>query len=169
MTTEMNGMDKQSKINLAEQRMEKQALRKTDGAKGAKEAERGEEAGKIKEAAGVKAAGGTDRSHDEYISSEKSGEKPAGLYRIGQDENGNRKIFFDNPDNQEEKCVGSTDKVDREIQKLKEKKQQLEQQIRAASGDEEKRRELERKLAQVENELSRKDNDAYRKQHSTFH
>ena len=31
---------------------------------------------------------------DEYISSEKSGSKPSGLYRLGQDENGNPKIEF---------------------------------------------------------------------------
>lgn len=34
---------------------------------------------------------------DEYISSEKSATKSTGLYRLGQDENGNRKVFFDNP------------------------------------------------------------------------
>ena len=28
--------------------------------------------------------------HDAYISSEKSGEKPNGLYYVGQDENGNK-------------------------------------------------------------------------------
>ena len=132
---------------------------------------------------------------DEYISSEKSGQKPTGLYRVGQDENGNRKIFFDDPkagradgkdgrlgkgedgkgpkvsgDSQgepEEKCVANTDKVDREIKKLKEKKQQLEQQIQAAFGDEKKIRELEKKLAQVENQLSRKDNDTYRRQNAS--
>lgn len=31
---------------------------------------------------------------DEYISSEKSGSKPSGLYRLGQDENGNPKVIF---------------------------------------------------------------------------
>ncbi len=36
-------------------------------------------------------------AQDEYISSEKSGAKPTGLYWIGEDENGNRKIFFDDP------------------------------------------------------------------------
>lgn len=139
---------------------------------------------------------------DEYISSEQSGEKPNGLYRVGQDENGNRKIFFNdpkradrldgngqpekaldgsedgdkkaprvngqNPDNGEEKCVGNTDKVDREIRELKEKKKKLEQQIKEASGDEKKTKELENKLAQVERELSQKDNDTYRRQHSEF-
>lgn len=121
--------------------------------------------------------------HDEYISSEKSGEKPNGLYHVGQDENGNKKVYFndpkkadnkspkvnaDDPENGEEKCVGNTDKVDREIRELKEKKKQLEQQLKAASGDEKKTKELENKLAQVGQELSQKDTDTYRKQHSTF-
>ena len=44
----------------------------------------------------------------------------------------------------EEKCVTDTDRVDREIRNLKEKKQQLKQQIRSASGDEKKIRELEK-------------------------
>ncbi len=87
---------------------------------------------------------------------------------MGQDENGNRKVFFDDPKKSEEKCVGNTDKVDREIQKLKEKQQQLEQQIRSATNDEQKVRELEKKLAQVEGELRQKDNDTYRRQNSEF-
>lgn len=124
---------------------------------------------------------------DEYISSEKSGKEPAGLYRLGQDVNGSRKIFFDDPNRSDrtegkeqpkpkadgsrpgspsEKCVTDTDRVDREIEKLKEKKQQLEQQIRSASGDEKKVRELEKELAQVESELSQKDNDTYRRQNA---
>ncbi|MDE5864339.1 MAG: hypothetical protein K2H34_08335 [Lachnospiraceae bacterium] len=106
--------------------------------------------------------------HDEYINSEKSDAKPNGLYRIGQDENGKRKVFFDDPEKTAEKCTANTDKVDREIKKLKEKQQQLEQQIKSASGDEEKVRVLEKKLAQVEMELGQKDNDAYRRQNASF-
>ena len=134
---------------------------------------------------------------DEYISSEKSGKEPTGLYRVGRNENGSRKIFFDDPKaahvderkewkageagkgpkadgnsqgKPEEICVGNTDKVDQEIKKLKEKKQELERQIQSASGNagERKIQELEKKLAQVEQELSQKDNDTYRKQHSVF-
>lgn len=117
---------------------------------------------------------------DEYISSEESDRKPSGLYRLGQDENGNPKVLYDDPkkpantekdrapETSEEKCTGNTDQVDREIKQLKEKKKQLEQQIRTVSGDEEKRRELEKILAQVESELSQKDNDTYRRQHSVF-
>lgn len=117
---------------------------------------------------------------DEYIRSGESGREPSGLYRLGQDENGNPKVWYDNPkksdgadkssspEKAEEKCTASTDQVDREIEKLKEEKEQLEQQIKAASGDEEKRRELEARLAQVESELSQKDNDTYRRQHTLF-
>ncbi len=126
-----------------------------------------------------KEPGKTNDMQDEYISSEASGEKPRGLYRLGQDENGRKKVFFDDPQKQPdatsddpkkaaEKCIGNTDMVDREIKELKEKKKELEQQIRSASGDEKKVRELENKLAQVESELSQKDNDTYRRQHSTF-
>ena len=79
---------------------------------------------------------------DEYISSEKSGSKPSGLYRLGQDENGNPKVMYDDPKRaakakdvqpkeepakKAEKCTTNTDNVDREIEKLKEEKKQLEQ------------------------------------------
>lgn len=179
---EINGNHAQSKTDYAERVKEKQAALRAE---------------KAKEAAEEKGSGKLSEPQDVYISSEKSGKEPVGLDRIGQDENGGRKIFFDDPDKADradgkeepkaekadgkkpkvdgdsqgkpaEVCVGNTDKVDREIEKLKEKKRELEQQIRSASGDERKIRELEKKLAQVEQELSQKDNDTYRKQHSEF-
>lgn len=125
---------------------------------------------------------------DEYIPSEKQEKRNAGLYRVGQDENGSRKIFYDAPPKKDadsedggkapkaegndskkpEICAGNTNGVDREIRKLKEKKQELERQIQSVSVDEKKVRELEKKLAQVEQELNQKDNDAYRRQHTVF-
>lgn len=67
----------------------------------------------------------------------------------------------------EEKCVGNTDAVDREIKRLKEKKETLEAKLdRETDGT--RREALERQLAQVENELRQKDNDAYRRQHTVF-
>ena len=120
---------------------------------------------------------------DEYISSEKSGSKPSGLYRLGQDENGNPKVMYDDPKRvakakdvqpkeepakQAEKCTTNTDTVDREIEKLKEEKKQLEQQIKAAAGDKEKVKVLEKKLAQIEGELSQKDNDTYRRKNAVI-
>ena len=194
---EINGNYAQSKTDYAERVREKQAALRAE---------------KAKEAAEEKGSGKLSEPQDVYISSEKSGKEPVGLDRIGQDENGGRKIFFDDPDKADradgkeepkaekadgkkpkvdgdsqgkpaEVCVGNTDKVDREIEKLKEKKRELEQQIQSAFGDEtpsgyhsmpsgdkveRKIQELEKKLAQVEQELSQKDNDTYRKQHSEF-
>lgn len=119
---------------------------------------------------------------DEYISSEKAGNRPSGLYGLAQDENGNRKIVYDDPhkkeraasegvkpaggDDKPEKCTTDTDSVDKEIEKLKEEKKQIQQQLRNVNGDEEKKKELERKLAQIESELAQKDNDTYRRQHA---
>ncbi len=71
------------------------------------------------------------------------------------------------PEKSEEKCTGNTDKVDREIEKLREKKKELEQQLQSAT-DEKKIRELKSRLAQVESELRQKDTDTYRRQHTTF-
>lgn len=110
---------------------------------------------------------------DEYISSEKSGNKPSELYRMGQDENGNPKVLYDDPKKVQKKsatgkaeeCTTNTDAVDREIEKLKEEKRQLEQQIQAETDDE-KVKELEKKLAQVEAELNQKNNDTYRRQNA---
>ena len=179
---EINGNHEQSKADYAERVKEKQAALRAE---------------KAKEAAEEKGSGKLSEPQDVYIRSEKSGKEPVGLYRIGQDENGGRKIFFEDPDKADradgkeepkaekadgkkpkvdgdsqgkpaEVCIGNTDKVDREIEKLKEKKRELEQQIRSASGDERKIQELEKKLAQVEQELSQKDNETYRKQHSEF-
>lgn len=66
----------------------------------------------------------------------------------------------------EEKCTANTDKVEREIRKLKKRQQELERQIRQAQDDPEKREKLEKELQQVEQELKLKDTDSYRKQHA---
>lgn len=175
MSMEINGTFNQYRADYAGQLKESLSPDQTEKAAGSEKSRETD-----------KTSGQIPALQDEYISSEKSGASPVGLYRVGQDENGNRKIFFDDPkkaaaspkkepvkpktdaaEEAEEKCTMSTDKVDREIRKLKEKKQQLERQIKAAAGDDEKLRELEKKLSQVEGELSQKDNDTYRKQHST--
>lgn len=122
---------------------------------------------------------------DEYISSEKSGKKPSGLYHMEQDGNGNPKIVFDAPKKAEEAAtgtrlnsepdndrvkvtVGNMDKVKKEIEKLKEEKKKLEQQLKMAEGNEQKTKELEAKLARVEAELSVKDTAEYKKQHAEY-
>ena len=124
---------------------------------------------------------------DEYVPEEKR--EPSGRYYLGKDENGQPKVYFDAPEQDEgadtpepkaadapkekaggkkaETCTGNTDQVDREIERLKKEKEQLERQINSET-DEAKRKELELKLSQVENELRQKDNDAYRRQHTVF-
>lgn len=124
---------------------------------------------------------------DEYIPEEKR--EPSGRYYLGKDENGQPKVYFDGPERDEggdtlepkaadapkekpggkkaETCTGNTDQVDREIEKLRKEREQLERQINSET-DETKKQELEAKLAQVENELRQKDNDAYRRQHTVF-
>ena len=59
----------------------------------------------------------------------------------------------------------NTDQVDREIERLKQKKQALEQQILAAQN-EQQREALEQELRMIESALSFKDNDTYRKQNA---
>ena len=141
----------------------------------AEKAEKAKEAQEAQKASGEKVSGRLSEPQDVYIRGEKSEKESVGLYRIGQDEDGSRKILFDDPakadraDNKGEpkadengkklkadgnsqgkpveKCVVNTDKVDREIKKLKEKRQKLEQQIQSAFGDEKKIWELEKRLA----------------------
>ena len=123
---------------------------------------------------------------DKYIPEEN--QEPSGRYWLGKDEDGKPKIYFDapeqtaddpersedtdNPDkkvsgDKAESCTCNTDSVDREIEKLKKKQAELEQQINSET-DASKINALEKKLAQIESELSQKDNDTYRRQHSTF-
>lgn len=173
MAMEINGSYGSAQTSYLERLKEEQFLDKTS---------RAEE---------LKAGQGDEKlsAQDEYINSEKSGTKPTGLYWIGEDENGNRKIFFDDPkksrqadakepsdkktDGSEnggklETCTGDTGKVDREIEKLKEQQKQLRQQIQSAAGDKKKVQELQRKLAKVESELSQKDNETYRRSNTNF-
>lgn len=61
----------------------------------------------------------------------------------------------------------NTDKVDREIEKLKKKQQELEQRL-STETDEATIKDLEHQLAQAEQELKQKDNDTYRRQNATY-
>ena len=144
---------------------------------------------------------------DEYVPEEP--QEPSGRYWMGKDEDGQPKIYFDDPEraaeapkgpeaapdakkpdaeapeaeepdpagqgakgperkkDQDEVWEGNTDKVDREIEKLKKKQQELEQRINTET-DEAKIKDLERQLFQVEQELKQKDSDTYRRQHASF-
>ncbi len=123
---------------------------------------------------------------DEYVPEEPR--KAAGLYRLGRDEDGERRIIFDapvdagvnpadgpektSPNKSEEKeaktCIGSTDKVDREISKLKAKLAGLEKKLSQSKDNPMEQAELEKQITEIENELRVKDTDSYRRQHSEF-
>lgn len=105
---------------------------------------------------------------DEYIPSEKP--EPSGRYRPGRDEDGQPKVYFDNPENEgkaESRCTCNTDRVDREIEKLRNRKAELERRLNTET-DEARVKELEKQLAQAERELREKDNDTYRRSHADF-
>lgn len=68
---------------------------------------------------------------------------------------------------EEEKCTADTDEVDRELKRLREKREELARRLSSETGGE-RARALERKLAQVEGDLAQKDNDAYRRRHTKF-
>lgn len=70
-------------------------------------------------------------------------------------------------DDRAESCTCNTDKVDREIEELKKRQEELKRQIDSET-DGTKIRELEKQLARIESELSQKDNDTYRRQHAVF-
>ncbi len=106
-----------------------------------------------------------------------------GIYKPGKDSDGNPKIDYIDPkkdisseakaddkvssdSKKSESTTTDTDKVDREIEKLKKKKALLERELHTA--DESRKKELERELRQVETELAQKDNDTYRRQNAVI-
>lgn len=124
-----------------------------------------------------KVSGANTMPADEYIPSN----PVKGIYRPGKDAEGNPKIDYIDPkkdvspeaeaddkvssdSKKSESTTTDTNKVDREIEKLKKKKARLEQEIRTAEDDQKKR--LEQELHQVEAELAQKDNDNYRRQNA---
>lgn len=126
---------------------------------------------------------------DEFVPEEKR--EATGRYWLGRDEEGLPKVYFDDPEqaadkpqgtdeaskaaapakrageDKKEVCIGSTDQVDRQIEQLKRKRDELERQLRTETDDT-KAKALEQQLAQVERELNQKDNDTYRRQHTVF-
>ena len=143
-------------------------------------------------ATGIKETPDTSKTHDSpktisakpdvdrYTPEEKH--TSIGLYHVDADDSGKRKISFDAPEHTDdesaapseaapnpakETCRGNTDKVNREIKELKQKKKELESRLRTETN-EAQAEALEKELAKVERELSQKDNDSYRRQHTIF-
>lgn len=124
----------------------------------------------------AKAAGGTSPEaarRDEYIPGDaakpaakpiEEAADPAAAPEAAPEEP--KKAAGGRPEEPEE-CTANTDKVEREIRKLKQKKEQLKEQLRACEDETEKEK-LEQKLQQVEAELREKDNEGYRRRHTEF-
>jgi len=112
-------------------------------------------------------------ARDEYVPEEKR--EPSGRYWRGRDEAGQPKVYFDDPDQDEKKASGgkaerltcNTDQVDREIEKLKQKREELERRLHSETDDA-RIAELEKELARIESELRQKDNDTYRRQQAVI-
>ncbi|MDD4074808.1 MAG: hypothetical protein PHC80_01815 [Eubacteriales bacterium] len=63
--------------------------------------------------------------------------------------------------------IANTDRVDQEIESLKDKQAQLEKRL-AATSDPEKRAALQNELNRLQSQLTLKDNDTYRRQNTAF-
>lgn len=110
---------------------------------------------------------------DKYIPGEE--DPPTGIYSVSEDENGGLNISVDSDektapakdsDSEDNTVTANTDKVDREIKKLREKEKRIQRELRTA--DEKTAEKLKRELEQVSAELAEKDNDQYRRQHTEF-
>ncbi len=124
-----------------------------------------------------------EKKYDRYVPNDNDSES-AGIYSMEYDDEGNPIVSYDSPeemksderepvksdDDEQEKsesCTANTDKVDAELKRLKEKQEQLEQQLMSAN-DEERKKLLEKQLAAIESELAQKDTDSYRRSHAVF-
>ncbi len=133
---------------------------------------------------------------DEYIPKEKR--EPGGRYWLEKGEDGQPKVYFDDPeradaaseneypnadspeqnqgaDGPDKRVDGKqaetcTASTDKIDQEIEKLKKKREELERQirSEADEAKIKALEQELSQVERELSQKDNDAYRRQHTVF-
>lgn len=70
------------------------------------------------------------------------------------------------PEDRAEVTVCDTGKVDRELENLRKRQEELSEQLRSAAP--EQAGDIRRQLDQVDRELAQKDNDSYRRQHAVF-
>ena len=96
-----------------------------------------------------------------------AGRSPAAPEAAGQAEPPQEEAADGEKGSREARCTCDTGRVDREIEGLKRKKEQLERQIDAAQ-DAGRREKLQKQLAQLEQELCQQDKDAYRREHAEY-
>lgn len=90
-------------------------------------------------------------------------EAPSGDGRIVPEE---RAFDRYEPEDKSETTTCDTGKVDRELENLRKRQEELTQQLRSAAP--EQAEAVQRRLDQVNRELAQKDNDSYRRQHAVF-
>lgn len=144
--------------------------------------ERLEEINKQLQTTASSAAGQAAPRFDRYEHDENAAAPSAGLYRVEADELGNASVVFEpptdpdadtapssggKPEDETAQTTVNTDQVDQEIERLKEERAGLQQELQGAAGDESKEAQLKQQLAQLDAELKMKDNDTYRKQHAS--
>lgn len=127
----------------------------------------------LKDAAPARAAA---PDYDEYVPEDKTGLEHSGFYEPVNGEDGPG-LRFDAPEEESpaargkpsdkaEQTTTNTDRVDRELEKLRAEREKLSSQLRAASPEDAEG--LQKRLARLENELRQKDNDAYRRAHAVI-
>lgn len=114
--------------------------------------------------------------YDEYVPEDRTGLEHSGFYEPVSGENGPG-LRFDAPEDESpaargkpsgkaEQTTTNTDRVDRELEKLRAEQEKLSGQLRTASPEDAEK--LQKRLSQLENELRQKDNDSYRRAHAVI-
>ncbi len=85
-----------------------------------------------------------------------------------EDDESGKAVEGSSKDGGKRKGTINTDGVDAEIRKLKQEKQQIQQSLQRAAGDDASRESLQKRLEMIESELKIKETDTYRKQHSIY-
>ena len=99
---------------------------------------------------------------DEYVPEEEH--TPSGLYWLGKDEDGSPKVFFDDPEERPaETCTTDTGKVDRELERLRHRREELTRQGET-QGDPGKTPKLGQEIGPGAGEGAQKDKDGHRRE-----
>ncbi|MBE7003499.1 MAG: hypothetical protein E7425_04320 [Ruminococcaceae bacterium] len=125
----------------------------------------------------LSSASGTAREQakkimEDYGSGEKDAAKADGAAECaegapaeGKKADGAAKADGGEPTQKSKTATYNTDKVDREIKRLREQKQQFEKQLQSAT-DPRQAVMLQKQISRIDRELQQKDNDAYRREHA---
>lgn len=109
--------------------------------------------------------------YDEFVPEDKTGLEHSGFYEPVSGEDGPG-LRFDAPEDEAkpsdkaEQTTMNTDRVDRELEKLRAEQEKLSGQLRSASPEDAEK--LQKRLSRIQNELRQKNTDAYRRAHAVI-